>query len=222
MGYKKDFYKIAGEYCGEELVHGMPHIERMLKNFRKLKADETNQKILDALELAVILHDIGKKFETLEKKHGLISKEILNSEKYRNAFRQIPNYEWIEYAIYGHDNAIEIERIKSLEKPEEICLALLLALDNMDAIGKIGVRSDFQNMNDKGNNLNSLSAFLDKNNSFIDGNVSRLREIQKVNVKKLLEEYKILKAEQVDYMSKLKEGNLKIEDRDIKEVLSIK
>ncbi|MBU2544953.1 hypothetical protein KKC65_00645 [Patescibacteria group bacterium] len=86
---KKNFKRTAREYCGTELVHGVPHIERMLKNFRKITAEGDNQKILDAVELAIILHDIGKKFETSEKRHGLISKEILNSEKYKNTFREI-------------------------------------------------------------------------------------------------------------------------------------
>lgn len=117
---------------------------------------------------------------------------------------------------------IEIGKLKSMEKPKEICLALLLALDNMDAIGKIGVHRDFQNMKDKGNDLDSFLAFLKKNNSFVNGNVSRLQKIQKINVEKLLKEYKTLKTEQADYISRLEKGNLKIKDEDIKKYLEIK
>jgi len=235
MDNRKDFYKIAKKYCGNELVHGMPHIERILKNFKKITAKGENQKILKAVELAVIIHDIGRKLKTPEKKHGLVSKEILESE-YASILNKIPKdeCEWIKYAIDGHTNGMEVGKLKTLENSKNICLALLLALDNMDAIGKIGVHRDFQDLKDEFMKIGDerkddkkqeyLLDRLLRNYSRIEENVNRLEKIKKMNVQKLLKKYKALKKEQEDYILKLirKGGKLEIRDIDIKKVLTVK
>lgn len=147
--------EITRDYCEKELVHGMPHINRMLKNFKKLKnknkklykSDGRVTEILDALEFAVKLHDIGKEMEKADrdKKHGTIAIEILE-ESYHNFFRKIPNNKWIEHAIKGHTDGEIIEKCKIPDTSEKVCFALLLALDNMDAVGEIGVYRDIKDM----------------------------------------------------------------------------
>jgi len=230
--------KIAQTYCGNELVHGMPHINRMLKNFRRLKSNnklvnKDGKQILDAVEFAIVLHDIGKKAENSEKKHGTIAIEILK-ENYNNFFFNIPNHEWIEYAINGHTNITEIRKCKALETSQKICLALLLALDNVDAVGKIGVYRDIKNMRDKfkwlpGKNKENES-FLERllinyyridGTDDMDGNVSRIKKIKsKINTKILLDLYDRLRIEQRNYIFELiKKKKLKITDSEIEKAL---
>lgn len=230
---KKEACKVAKVYCGKEPVHGMPHINRMLKNFRLLRKknlsiDKTGEEILDVVEFVIILHDIGKKFEKPEKKHGTIAIEILK-EDYKNFFRKIPNYQWVEYAIDGHTNGIKIGKCEIPNTSQKICLVLLLALDNIDAIGEIGVRRDLKDMKDKfkwlpNPNNKEGESFLErllKNYYHIDDNVSRIKKIKsKIKTKFLLEIYEKLKKEQEEYIFRLiREKKLRIKNSEINKVL---
>jgi hypothetical protein len=231
---KKDAYKIVKRYYKEDdLVHGIPHIVRMLENLRQIRKennDSNSVAVLDSVELSIVFHDIAKDMETSDKKHGQIAIEILN-EDYPKLFHKIPNKEWVEYSIKGHTDGEMIKRCKIPDSRKKICLALLLALDNIDAIGKTGVYRDLRDFRDNFNwisDKNSTNiAFLKrllKNYYYIDDNINRIKSIENgMKTEFLLGLYEKLKNEQESYIFKLiKEKELKILDSEIKKFLNRK
>jgi len=230
--FKKAACKIARAHCGTELVHGMPHINRMLKNFKLLKSvDKSGKEILDTLEFIIILHDIGR--INGEEEHGAKSVKILK-QKENNFFPQIPKEKrmLIEHAIFWHKPSKDKKPYKfpnNLKKSKDISLALLFALDNIDAIGKIGVHRDFEGMKDKlkwfPDKNKKDESFLErllKNYCHIDGNISRIKKIKsKIKTRVLLELYEKLKKQQEEYICKLiKEKKLRIKKSEISKVLT--
>jgi hypothetical protein len=229
--------EIAKAYCCEnELVHGMPHINRMLKNFKKLKSgnqsiNKVGEKILDAVELAIKLHDIGRKYG--EEEHGSKSLEIL--EKECGDF--LKNEKWTKYAIFWHKPTKDRKYNfpNKLKDPIDICLLLLFALDNMDAVGEIGVHRDFKDMKgkiefkwfpDKISGYRNGESFLErllKNYLRIDKNYDRLEKIKNIiKTEGLLKYYQKLKKEQEKYLLELiKNKRLKITDKKIKKILAV-
>lgn len=139
------------EYCwaitknclkDDEPIHGIPHIERVYENFELLKNNNSGikEEILKSLEYAVILHDIGHREGPTQ--HALRSVQILKKE-FAEIFSQLPNKEWVEYAISRHSEGAK----ENPDDEKEKCLAFLIILDHMDALGERGIRRDFIDLN---------------------------------------------------------------------------
>lgn len=134
MSLKKEAWTIA-EKCLKKLdyrSHGLGHAKKVYKHFQLLKNNvksiKINKKIMESLEYAVILHDIGNRDK--RDGHGIKSVKILQKE-FPNFYSRLPNKEWIKYAIENHSSGAK----KNPKTPKELCLAYLILLDNMDGIG---------------------------------------------------------------------------------------
>jgi len=128
--------EISQNYLDNSRSHGIPHRDEVHKHFLYLKNDPNTQKIisenlLDALEVAVILHDIGFK-NGCRYEHAQRSADILKTEK-NSFFDLLPSKNLIIYAIEHHPM-----RDEEKNDDENKCLALLTLLDHMDAIGYEG------------------------------------------------------------------------------------
>jgi len=126
-------------------AHGFKHLYEVHKNFISLvkSKPKVNRDILESLECAVILHDIGRAFID-SKKHGEKSAEIIKRVLKNEKDLKLPNKEWIVYAVRWHSECDEIFRKQKTEprkgKEEWICLAFLTFLDHMDTLGERGIR----------------------------------------------------------------------------------
>lgn len=136
-------WKVTKKCLGKERTHGMPHIKELYKHFLSLKAlkpKNISKEVMEALELAVILHDIGYKdtgFPDKKKEHAIKSIKILR-EEFTSFYKKIPKkiIKLMEFAIENHQNP---PGGKS-RNTRESCLSLLLILDHMDQIGEKGIK----------------------------------------------------------------------------------
>jgi len=116
--------------------HDWTHVERVnalaLKIGRKERAD------LDVLEVAVLLHDIGRKEEMKNKG------SLCHAEKGVELAEKILK----EYKIKKEDienilHCIETHRYRSILKPKTIEAKVLFDADKLDSLGAIGIARDF-------------------------------------------------------------------------------
>lgn len=121
-------------------VHGLPHIERLRKNFRLLlqygKIDLT---IAKCLKIAVDTHDMGRAFPG---NHAENSVKILKKMDIEGLTEKEKND--IEFALKYHNKGLPALEIARPKENKEILLGLLCALDHMDGIGKIGILRAYQ------------------------------------------------------------------------------
>jgi len=214
MNLKKEAWWIA-EKCLKSLddrTHGIVHIRKVYKHFQFLKNNvkptKINKEIMESLEYAVILHDIGNR--DVRKGHGARSIRILK-EEFPDFYSRLPNRERIKYVIENHSRGLG----KNPKTPEQLCLAYHILLDNMDGIGKEGgkrigecIVKDLKKplkLIPKDNN-NSVFEGLLFNHQWIDINLDRIKE----NVsRKFKIKYKKLKKENEKVILKLVKDELK-------------
>lgn len=145
---RRRLWRIAKKEMGvfyNDQAHGFRHLYEVHKHFTSFikSKPKVDKNILESLECAVILHDIGRAY-TNSKKHGeesaKIIKRILKSEK----DLKLPNKEWILYAVRWHSECDKIFKKQKTEprknKEEWLCLSFLTFLDLMDTFGKRGVK----------------------------------------------------------------------------------
>lgn len=214
MNLKKKAWQIA-EKCSKKLddrSHGILHVRRVHKHFLFLKNNvrqtKTNKEIMESLEYAVILHDIGNRDK--RDGHGARSVEILEKE-FPDFYSKLPNKEWIKYVIENHSNSPE----RNPKKPEKLCQAYMILLDNMDGIGKEGEKRIARCITKElkkslkivpKDNNNSVFEGLLFNHHWIDGNLDRVKNSVS---EKFKENYKKLKKENEEVILKLVKKELK-------------
>ena len=136
-------WKITKKCLGKERTHGIPHIKELYRYFlflKHLNPNNIRKDVVDALELAVILHDIGYRDTGIpdkKKLHSIKSIEILKKD-FPSFRRKIPKkiLRLMEFAIEKHQKP-------SGGKPDSAkkkCLFLLLLLDHMDQVGEKGIK----------------------------------------------------------------------------------
>ena len=131
---RKILWEIIKKYQGPDIVHGVPHIQRVFENFKILRKDSSiNEEILDALEYSVLLHDLGRNAGN-DKNHAVNSALILD-KLFTNELSGVPNKGWVRYAVANHSIGIQ----HKIRNKQDICLALLVLLDHMDTLGGIGI-----------------------------------------------------------------------------------
>ena len=137
---RKRLWEITKKEMGDfynDKAHGREHLKAVYKNFIILLKEKPkiSKDILESLECAVIIHDIGRVVKNNEK-HGAESVKILKEEK--NLI--LPNKEWVFYAVKWHSECGKIFKKQKTEpkknKERWLCLAFLALLDHMDAVGK--------------------------------------------------------------------------------------
>ena len=137
---KKDIEKIELEarkfFVGASGCHDWTHVERVrnlaLRIAKKEKAD------LFVVEVAVLLHDIGRKEEMASKglfchaeRGGVLARKILKKYKLDN--------EAIENIVH----AIETHRFRKNLPPETLEAKVVFDADKLDSIGAVGIGRDF-------------------------------------------------------------------------------
>lgn len=123
-------------FVGASGCHDWTHVERVTK--LALKIGEKENANLFVLEIAALLHDIGRKEEMISKgkfchaeKGAEMAKVIL--KKYNIKQRDIDN---ILHCIITH-------RFRNSHVPETIEAKVLFDADKLDSIGAIGIARDF-------------------------------------------------------------------------------
>jgi uncharacterized protein len=137
---KKDIEKIELEarkfFVGASGCHDWTHVERVrnlaLRIAKKEKAD------LFVVEVATLLHDIGRKSEMANKglfchavQGGILARKILKKYDFKK--------ETIENVIH----AIEAHRFRENLPPRTLEARVVYDADKLDSIGAIGVARDF-------------------------------------------------------------------------------
>ena len=214
MDLKRRAWQIAKK-CLKRLdkrSHGIEHIKKVHEYFQFLKNNikpkKINKEIMESLEYAIILHDIGNR-DTRES-HGIQSIKILQKE-FPDFYSKLPNREWIRYVIENHSRGLG----KNPKTPEQLCLAYLILLDNMDGIGMEGEKRIEKCIVKElkkplkivpKDNTNSVFEGLIFNHQWIDINLNRI----KGNVsKKFKKEYEKLKKENEKVILRLVKDELK-------------
>ena len=144
---RRKLWKIAKKEMGDlynDKAHGFRHLYEVHKHFISFikSKPKVGRDILESLECAVILHDIGRAY-TNNKKHGeesaKIIKRILKNEK----DLKLPNKEWILYAVKWHSECGKVFKNQKIEprknKEKWLCLSFLTFLDLMETLGEIGI-----------------------------------------------------------------------------------
>ncbi len=133
---RKEHFRIVKNGISEEFIHGLPHVLRVYENFCFLKAGRPaiNPEVLDALESAVILHDIGRPLASREEDHAAKSGEIIES-LFQGSLAAVKNQYWILRAVIYHSTGL----IVRTHDDSDNVVALLCLLDHMDALGAIGI-----------------------------------------------------------------------------------
>ena len=115
---------------GNAFHHGWPHILRVLNIAREIHKTEGGD--FDVIEVAVLLHDIGRNIEhSLNEHHALLSARISKSylkklgvcEKHSNA---------VSHIIMSHSFSLGVV-------PRTIEAKILSDADKIDALGAVGV-----------------------------------------------------------------------------------
>lgn len=136
------FWKIVKENSDEkDDVHGIPHVVRVLKNLEVFLSDAPviSKKVRDALEAAVILHDIGRSKPDVSLDHAYASAVMLKGF-FETLLREYPHKRLLSFAVSGHSKGLKALTGKDIaQTPEEICLASLVLCDHLDAIGIFGI-----------------------------------------------------------------------------------
>lgn len=131
-----ELLEIVRRYLGDEPSHGVPHILRVHSNFLLFKSENppVSERVLNAVELACLFHDLGRSQTTIEKWRGHpdISEEILKKIFPKELSDFLPYQDLVLYAVDLHEDWINY----SPKNEKDICLGLLVLFDIMDAIGE--------------------------------------------------------------------------------------
>lgn len=131
-----DFYNDPG--------HGIRHIRAVHDNFILfLKSKpKISKDILESLEWAAILHDLGRA-KTNSKIHGKVSAEIIKKSLRRDKSLRLENPELMLYIVRWHSDCDKVfkycDKEPEKEKDKWQSLAIFVFLDHMDALGVHGI-----------------------------------------------------------------------------------
>lgn len=135
----REFFKDASG------CHDWSHVERVRKMALHIGKDEKAD--LFILELAAVLHDIGRKEEMKSKglfchaeKGGELAKKILDKHDIDSEMKSR-----IIHCIVSHRN-------RTKNKPESLEAKILFDADKLDSIGAVGVARDFLFAGNAGSN----------------------------------------------------------------------
>ena len=128
----KALYELSKIVMGKDPVHGWPHVERVLGLALRLSEKYRDRIDLEALVVAILLHDIGRRFEEdYGEHHAIISarlaRHLLKAMGYGEDF-----ISKIEEIILSHSFSLK-------KKPKSLEAMILSDADKLDAIGAIGV-----------------------------------------------------------------------------------
>ncbi len=128
----RTIYELSKIVMGKDPVHGWPHVERVLGLVLRLSEKYRDRIDLEALVVATLLHDIGRRFEEdYGEHHAVISarlaKHLLKAMGYNEDF-----IGRVEEIILSHSFSLN-------KKPESLEAMILSDADKLDAIGAIGV-----------------------------------------------------------------------------------
>lgn len=135
--------EILKDCLGDDFVHGVPHIERMLRDFEILLKDNNRfeEDLINALEIAIYLHDVGRKnAKELDVNHADHSVVILR-DYFSDFYQSLERKDDIAYAIKNHNKDIfkEIGKERSIMDDKNKLRALLSLLDCADTVGWTGI-----------------------------------------------------------------------------------
>lgn len=158
-------------FVGASGCHDWTHVERVTK--LALKIGEKENANLFVLEIAALLHDIGRKEEMISKgkfchaeKGAEMAKVIL--KKYNIKQEDVDN---ILHCIITH-------RFRNSHMPETIEAKVLFDADKLDSIGAVGIARDFIFAGYIGSNIYTGNekemAKLDKNHNYTDEDTALL------------------------------------------------
>jgi len=139
---KKFFVNLHG-------CHDWSHVERVRK--LALKIGRIEGADLRVVEIAVLLHDIGRREEDASK--GLICHAEKSAEKSR---KLLAKYKLAKQAQENILQAILSHRFRKNHEPQTIEAKILFDADKLDSIGAIGIGRDFQFAGEVGARLYNL------------------------------------------------------------------
>lgn len=123
-------------FQGASGCHDWTHVERVRST--SLFIGEQEKANLDVLELAVFLHDIGRKEEIKSK--GLFCHAEKSTEIAKRIFEK---YDIDQKIVENIIHCIKTHRLRNSNIPETIEAKVLFDADKLDSIGAIGVARDF-------------------------------------------------------------------------------
>lgn len=143
---KEDILKIENlakkYFIGASGCHDWSHIERVRKLALQIgKKERANLRII---ELAVLLHDIGRKCE-MENKGSRAGEKICHAvESKRESQKILENFKKINKAEKENIlHSIEAHRHRNSLKPETLEAKVVFDADKLDSIGAVGIARDF-------------------------------------------------------------------------------
>jgi len=139
----REIEKIAKQYFKEaSSCHDWTHVERVrklaLRIGRKERAD------LEVLEIATLLHDIGRKEEMKNKGMNKCGTKLCHAELGAKEARTILKKYTLPKEKYDNIiHCIQTHRYRGENKPKTLEARILFDADKLDSIGAIGVARDF-------------------------------------------------------------------------------
>lgn len=128
---------IAGQHCAEEGgCHGPDHSERV--HSLALHIGRLMNARLDILSAAALLHDIGRRHETLSR--GKVCHACKGAEMAEGILKELGFSEEMRHAIL---HCIESHRYRNDRKPETLEARILFDADKLDSLGAIGIGRAF-------------------------------------------------------------------------------
>ncbi|MEN8252409.1 MAG: HD domain-containing protein [Patescibacteria group bacterium] len=127
---------------GASGCHDWSHIERVRK--LAFMIGEKENADLEIIEIAALLHDIGRKAEMDSKAKEKCGKKICHAREGAKESRKIlSNYNIDAERIDNIAHCIETHRFRNEAVPETIEAKVLFDADKLDSIGAVGVARDF-------------------------------------------------------------------------------
>ncbi|WP_457558062.1 HD domain-containing protein [Candidatus Harpocratesius sp.] len=151
FNFVKNYYDFSND------LHGWGHIQRVWSNCRKIIAnlDKKEDVQLDLLELAVYLHDIGRKQEKLSNKnHALLSADLSTQFLTSHSIPE-PIINAINHIIISHSFSLG-KRAQTLEAQ------ILSDADKLDALGSVGIYRVCAYQTLHGGNIQSIISHCDE------------------------------------------------------------
>ncbi|MFX1365027.1 MAG: HD domain-containing protein [Promethearchaeota archaeon] len=172
-------------------IHGFLHVERVLNLCLKLgKKLDAN---LLVLEIAALLHDIGRKYKdkkNINKKHAELSAEMASK------FLTAHDFKLSQDSLDNINHCIRTHSFSNNMKPQTLEAKILSDADKIDALGAIGLyRTIGFTITNKGG--------IDQVIQHLENKILKLRELLYLDLSK-----KIAEAKQqiiVDFYQKIKE-----------------
>jgi len=127
---------------GASVCHDWSHVNRV-KNLA-LKIGKKENADLEVVEIATLLHDIGRKEEMKnkgKKDNGI--KFCHATEGAKEAKKILTDFDIDEKSVDNIVHCISSHRFRNEEKPETLEAKVLFDADKLDSIGAVGIARDF-------------------------------------------------------------------------------